>query len=115
MDDSTALAAFAALSQATRLRVVRNLVIAGPEGLSAGTIAEKAEVSPSNLSFHLKELEHAGLIEARRDSRSIIYTARYGVLGDLLAFLARGCCTADPSIRSLLDSPGCDEGAATAS
>ncbi|MBY3246130.1 helix-turn-helix transcriptional regulator [Rhizobium laguerreae] len=115
MDDRSALVAFAALSQATRLRVVRDLVVAGPDGLPAGVIAEKAEVSPSNISFHLKELEHAGLIEARRDARSIIYTARYDVLGDLVAFLVRDCCANDPSIRNALHRPGCGEGASAAS
>ena len=65
MEERQALAAFAALSQETRLRILRMLVIAGPDGLAAGRIADKAEVSPSNVSFHLKELEHAGLTRSR--------------------------------------------------
>ena len=71
MDERQALSAFSALSQETRLRILRMLVVAGPDGLAAGTIAEKAEVSPSNVSFHLKELERASLVRARRDSRAL--------------------------------------------
>ena len=78
MDERQALSAFGALSQETRLRILRMLVVAGPDGMAAGMIAEQAEVSPSNVSFHLKELEHAGLVTARRDARSIIYSAEYG-------------------------------------
>jgi ArsR family transcriptional regulator len=92
MDQSQALIAFAALSQATRLEIVGLLVRAGPGGLSAGAIAEAVKVSPSNVSFHLKELDRAGLIEARRESRSIIYNANYKRLGGLIAFLMKDCC-----------------------
>ena len=63
MDESQARNAFAALSQETRLGIVRLLVAKGPDGLPAGAVAEAAKVSPSNVSFHLKELERAGLIE----------------------------------------------------
>ncbi len=66
MDESQAIAAFGALSQETRLRVLRLLVQAGPQGRAAGDIAVAMKVSPSNVSFHLKELEHAGLIAQRR-------------------------------------------------
>ena len=72
MNRRQALIAFGALSQETRLHIIRMLVVAGPDGMAAGAIAEKAEVSPSNISFHLKELEHSGLIDAERRSRSIM-------------------------------------------
>lgn len=98
MDERQALSAFAALSQETRLRILRMLVVAGPEGIAAGTIAEKAEVSPSNVSFHLKELERAGLASARRDSRSIIYSAEYEALSGLIRFLMEDCCSGHPEI-----------------
>jgi DNA-binding transcriptional ArsR family regulator len=98
MDQRQALAAFAALSQETRLQIVRLLVVAGPDGMAAGTLAEKIEVSPSNISFHLKELEHAGLIAAQRQSRSIIYTASYDALGGLVRFLMEDCCSGHPEI-----------------
>ncbi len=110
MDDRQALASFAALSQETRLQVVRTLVIAGPDGLAAGSIADRTGVSPSNLSFHLKELDHAGLISQRRESRSIVYSARYDALADLVKFLMEDCCSGHPNIKASLDRPGggCD-------
>ena len=98
MNRSQALLGFAALSQDTRLGIVRLLVKAGPEGVSAGEVADEIGVSPSNLSFHLKELQHAGLIEARREARSIIYSAEYGVLRGLIGFLMKDCCGGRPEI-----------------
>ena len=98
MKESKALDAFAALSQETRLGIVRLLVRQGPDGLAAGAVAEAAKVSPSNVSFHLKELERAGLIEARREARSIIYSANYDVLRDLIGFLMKDCCAGRPEI-----------------
>jgi ArsR family transcriptional regulator len=98
MDRSQALRGFAALSQETRLAIVRLLVRAGPDGLAAGAVAEAVDASPSNVSFHLKDLEHAGMITARRESRSIIYAANYGTLRDLVAFLMKDCCGGRPEI-----------------
>jgi ArsR family transcriptional regulator, arsenate/arsenite/antimonite-responsive transcriptional repressor len=98
MDESQALSAFGALSQETRLRILRHLVISGPEGLAAGTIAEKVDVSPSNVSFHLKELERASLVTARRDSRSIVYSAAFNSLSGLIRFLMEDCCSGRPEI-----------------
>jgi len=98
MNESQAIAAFGALSQETRLRIVRILVTAGPDGVAAGAIAELVEASTSNLSFHLKELEHAGLVHSRRQSRSIIYTAAYGSLAGLVEFLMRDCCQGHPEV-----------------
>ena len=98
MDERQALSAFAALSQETRLSIVRTLVVAGPDGLAAGLIGERMGVTPSNVSFHLKELERAGLIEARREARSIIYSASYDTLRDLIAFLMQDCCNGHPDI-----------------
>ncbi len=98
MDERQALSAFSALSQETRLRILRHLVIAGPEGLAAGTIAEKVSVSPSNVSFHLKELEQASLVTARRDARSIIYAVAFEAVSDLIRFLMEDCCSGRPEI-----------------
>jgi DNA-binding transcriptional ArsR family regulator len=98
MLERQALSAFAALSQETRLRILRHLVVAGPEGLAAGAIAERVEVSASNVSFHLKELERAGLLSARRDGRSIIYCAEYAGISDLIRFLLEDCCSGHPDI-----------------
>lgn len=100
MDETRALAAFAALSQETRLRIVRLLVRAGPDGVPAGEIGEQMNVSASNLSFHLKELEHAGLVGSRRQSRSIFYFASYPGLADLLCFLTEDCCGGHPEVCS---------------
>lgn len=100
MQERQAQSAFAALSQETRLRLVRMLVKAGPEGMAAGALADKADVSASNVSFHLKELEHAGLIVSRREARSIIYSADYDHLRGLIEFLMKDCCQGHPEICS---------------
>ncbi|MDR6758610.1 DNA-binding transcriptional ArsR family regulator [Mycoplana sp. BE70] len=108
MDEREALASFAALSQETRLATVRTLVVAGPEGLAAGAIAERMSVSPSNVSFHLKELDRAGLISQRRESRSIVYSANYDTLADLVTFLMEDCCAGHSGIRGSVErSMGC--------
>ncbi|TWI29267.1 ArsR/SmtB family transcription factor [Paracoccus sulfuroxidans] len=99
MDEELALAAFAALSQETRLRVVRLLVQAGPEGMAAGAIGEAlGGATTSRLSFHLTHLEHAGLVQSRRVGRFIIYSAIYPALAGLVGFLMRDCCQGHPEI-----------------
>ena len=98
MEERQALLAFGAMSQETRLRIVRLLVRAGPDGMAAGSIGEAVGVSASNVSFHLKELERVGLATARRESRSIVYTAGYETLRDLLRFLMEDCCASNPEI-----------------
>ena len=98
MDERQALTAFGALSQETRLKIIRMLVVAGPNGLAAGAIAERADVSPSNMSFHLKELERAGLVTQQREARSILYSASFEALGGLVRFLMEDCCGGNPEI-----------------
>lgn len=113
MDERQALSAFGALAQETRLRILRHLVIAGPDGIAAGAIAERVAVSASNVSFHLKELERAGLVSARRDSRSIVYSAEFSALSGLILFLMEDCCSARPEIcRPAIEGPGCAPDAA---
>lgn len=92
MEERQALLAFGALSQETRLRILRLLVVSGREGVAAGTVAEQIGVTASNVSFHMKELDRAGLVTARRESRSIIYSANYDALGGLIRFLMEDCC-----------------------
>jgi ArsR family transcriptional regulator, arsenate/arsenite/antimonite-responsive transcriptional repressor len=92
MDQKHAIAALAALAQETRLDLFRLLVTCGPEGLPAGVIAERLGVLPSSLSFHLAQLVHAGLLTQRRLSRQIIYSAEYGTMNELLAYLTENCC-----------------------
>ena len=99
METDNALEALAALAHAVRLAVFRLLVQAGPEGLPAGRIAELMEMPASSLSFHLKELERSGLISQLRESRSIIYSASYDALADLVKFLMEDCCAGHPAIR----------------
>ncbi|RJE87257.1 ArsR/SmtB family transcription factor [Paracoccus onubensis] len=99
MEESQALAAFAALSQETRLRVVRLLVQAGPDGMAAGAIGEAlGGATTSRLSFHLTHLEHAGLIRSKREGRFIIYSAVFATLTGLIEFLMRDCCQGHPEI-----------------
>lgn len=99
MDEKQALSAFAALSQETRLRIVRLLVTAGPDGMPAGAIGEAMDsASSSRMSFHLSHLEQSGLVESRRDGRSIIYSASYPALAGLLEFLMRDCCQGHPEV-----------------
>jgi DNA-binding transcriptional ArsR family regulator len=92
METMKAVALLAALAQGTRLAVFRLLVERGPKGLPAGEIAEQLEISPATLSFHLKELTHAGLTRARQDGRFVIYSADYGTMDNLLSFLTENCC-----------------------
>ena len=98
MDEHRALDAFGALSQETRLQIVRLLVKAGPEGMPAGAIGAALEASSSKLSFHLSHLERAGLIHSRREARSIIYSAAYPALSELVEFLMRDCCQGRPEV-----------------
>lgn len=98
LEELQALDVFSALSQETRLRMVRVLVQAGPEGLSAGAVGEAVGASSSGASFHLAHLERAGLIQSRRESRSIIYSASYDTLTGLIEFLMADCCSGRPEI-----------------
>lgn len=109
MNESSALAAFTALSQETRLQIVRLLVKAGPEGMAAGALGEAlGGASSSRLSFHLAHLEHARLVSSRRDGRFIIYSAAYPALSELIAFLMRDCCQGRPEIcASAFDALAC--------
>jgi DNA-binding transcriptional ArsR family regulator len=92
MDQKRAIAALGALAQETRIELFRLLVTCGPEGLPAGVIAEKLGVMPSSLSFHLQQLVHGGLITQRRLSRQLIYSAEYGTMNELMAYLTENCC-----------------------
>lgn len=100
MNRTTALAALSALANETRLELVRLLVGAGSEGLSAGGIAKRLSISPSRLSFHLSALEQAGLIVSRRASRQIIYSVDTAGIGGVISYLLNDCCRADPDIRA---------------
>src|SRR4051812_16020619 len=92
LSEEHAVRALSALAQAVRLRIFRALVVAGKDGLSAGVLATMLDIAPSGLSFHLKELSHARLVDARQDGRFVIYTARYADMNALLAYLTENCC-----------------------
>lgn len=86
------IVALAALAQEHRLAVFRMLVQQGPEGLAATEIANRLGLAAPTLSFHLKSLSQAGLIQARQAGRFIYYAAEYGAMNDLLRFLTENCC-----------------------
>jgi ArsR family transcriptional regulator len=92
MESTIAVAHLSALAQESRLSVFRLLVQAGAEGLSAGDLAAKLALPNPTLSFHLSQLKGAGLVQCRRESRSLIYTANYAAMNDLLAYLTDNCC-----------------------
>ena len=92
LDESSAVKALAALAQAHRLRVFRALVVAGPDGLTPGVMAEQLGVAPSALSFHLKELAHSGLVSSEPRGRNLIYRANIAHMNALLAYLTEHCC-----------------------
>jgi DNA-binding transcriptional ArsR family regulator len=103
VEKKSALSALAALSQETRLDLFRLLVTVGPDGLSAGIIADRLGVLPGSLTFHLKELQHAGLITQRRLGRQLIYSAEYTAMNDLLGYLTENCCG-----QGVSTAPVCD-------
>lgn len=96
MDTKQTLAALAALAQESRLAVFRLLVQVGPDGMAASRIGERLDIAPSSLSFHLKELAHAGLISSRQDGRYVIYAADIGTMNGLIGFLTENCCGGAP-------------------
>ena len=105
METNQAIAALTALGHATRLLAFRLLVEAGPDGRMAGEIAEALAVPGATLSFHLKELVHAGLISAENRGRNVCYRARFDAMNGLVAYLTHNCC-ADSSDEAC--SPGPD-------
>jgi ArsR family transcriptional regulator, arsenate/arsenite/antimonite-responsive transcriptional repressor len=101
MEIKQAVISLTALAQESRLRAFRLLVRSGEAGMPAGEIAERLEIPPATLTFHLKELTHAGLVESRREGRSIIYSLRCNAMRDLLTFLAKDCCQGHPELCGL--------------
>jgi ArsR family transcriptional regulator, arsenate/arsenite/antimonite-responsive transcriptional repressor len=86
------IAALAALAHEHRLAAFRLLVEAGPNGLSAGLVAERLGIPPSSLTFHLQQLFRAELVTQRRLSRQLIYAANFGTMNTLVAYLTENCC-----------------------
>ncbi|GAA3925504.1 ArsR/SmtB family transcription factor [Luteimonas lutimaris] len=96
METEQAIAALTALGHATRLAAFRLLVEAGPDGRMAGEIAEALAVPGATLSFHLKELVHAGLVENETRGRNVCYRARFDAMNGLVAYLTHNCCADSP-------------------
>jgi ArsR family transcriptional regulator, arsenate/arsenite/antimonite-responsive transcriptional repressor len=96
VESKAALKSLAALAQETRLSIFRLLVQAGAEGVAAGIIGETLEVPPATLSFHLKELSHAGLVSSRQEGRFIYYSTDYEQMAALMTFLTQNCCQGMP-------------------
>lgn len=92
MEEAEVVKALGALAQETRLRIFRLLVVAGPEGLNPGHMAEELGIASTALSFHLKELSHSGLIASEREGRNLFYRASIPLMNDLLAYLTAHCC-----------------------
>ena len=92
MDESNAVSGLAALAQLQRLRTFRALVVAGPDGMTPSIIAEQLGIAPSALSFHLKELTHAGMVSTEPRGRNLIYRANFDTMNALLGYLTEHCC-----------------------
>ncbi len=97
MNNQSAVTLLTSIANEARLAIFRRLVQAGSNGLAAGAISEQLSIPNSTLSFHLKELSHAGLIHAKQESRFIYYSANYAAMNDLLAYLTENCCAGEQS------------------
>ena len=96
MDTKLVIAALSALAQESRLAAFRLLVQAGPAGMSPGKISIALDIPASSLSFHLKELTHAGLAVLRQEGRYVIYAANFDTVNGLVGFLTENCCGGTP-------------------
>ena len=98
MDETEIVSALSALAHEHRLRIFRLLVRAGPSGVPAGEIAEHVGISPTGMSFHLKELDHAGLVTSTRHGRFVRYAVRVEGMRQLLTYLTEDCCRGQPEL-----------------
>ena len=97
MEMNDAISALTALGHAKRLAIFRLLVVAGPNGRMAGDIGQALDLPGATLSFHLKELMHAGLITAEPQGRFICYRAEFAAMNGLIGYLTENCCADDPT------------------
>jgi len=102
MEKRNALAALAGLAHESRLDIYRLLIEAGPAGMPAGEIGSRLGLAPATLSFHLKDLKSAGLLDCERDGRSLIYSADFGRMNALIAYLTENCCGGNPEACAAL-------------
>ena len=108
MESKTVIAALEALAQEHRLAIFRRLVVAGVDGLTPGELSDVLDIPAPTLSFHLAQLRHAGLVSVERNGRSLSYSAAYGAMNDLIAFLTENCCGG----AACLPAAGCKPGTA---
>jgi ArsR family transcriptional regulator, arsenate/arsenite/antimonite-responsive transcriptional repressor len=92
MEEQDVVKALAAMAQVSRLRVFRTLIVAGPSGLTPGALGDELGLAATTLSFHLKELTHAGLVSQQRDGRNLIYRAMFEQMSAVLGYLTAHCC-----------------------
>src|SRR6516225_250466 len=107
MKKSVVIGGLGALAQETRLDIFRLLVQRGPEGMPAGEIGVRLGQPSPTMSFHLNQLRFAGLVTSRRESRSIIYSANFKTMNQVLAYLTENCCGGRPELCSLPVASGC--------
>ena len=107
MESIDAIRSLAALAQPVRLQVFRCLVVAGPEGLTPGALVEAIGVPATSLSFHLKELTHAGLVSQERQGRNLIYRAAFEQMNALLSYLTDNCCQGEACAASSIGTRQC--------
>ena len=98
METQAAVRALGALAQETRLEIFRLLVRFGPGGLAAGQIATRLGLAGATLSFHLAQLQHAGLLSSRRQGRQIFYAVDFGAIGALVGYMQENCCAEQPDV-----------------
>lgn len=107
MDIHHSLMMFDALSQETRLRAFRLLVEAGPGGMAAGQLGEQLGAAHNTLSFHLSHLTNAGMVQSRKQGRSVIYSANFEAMQNLIEFLVKDCCRAEDTSFQRDRQSGC--------
>ncbi len=107
MEEKAAVASLAALAQGMRLRIFRVLIGAAPGGMTPGELSATLDVPASTLSFHLKELMHAGLVTQEREGRNLIYRLSIAQMNELLAYLTAHCCQG--ASCEVPAAPGCTQ------
>jgi len=100
MDEAGTLAAFASLSNVTRLRILKELAAAGPAGRCAGDLATAVGASPSRASFHLSNLASAGLVTSSQIARQVTYRADFEAIGAMIRYFMEDCCSRNETVRA---------------
>lgn len=104
MNEDQAVSALAGLAHPQRLRAFRALVVAGLPGLTPSVLADQLGIARNALSFHLKELAHAGLVSVEQHGRNLIYRADFSQMNGLLGYLTEHCCEGAPCEASAVAS-----------